>query len=346
LSEDVQARLKINSDRIYTGGFSGGAKVAAFVALSFPGVKGVIANGAGLPDGTPAGDFNFSFTAIAGRGDMNLTDLLALSSDLDKSRTWHRLILFDGKHEWAPENTMDLAFAGLQFDAMRKTVIPKEDAFIRLYAEKSKRRLDSYCKNRMLIKAVQECAFSISLLDGVSGGASWFRKKADSLAASGLYRQQRQEQEALLVRERNTKEEYMRHFQQIDRPYWDSVIDDGKTRAHAKTGEGEMHQRLLAYLSLAFYSISNQLIKNNDNGNARYFVELYKKADPANTEAWYFSAILHSREGQPRAAENDLLKAAGYGFSDRNRMIHQPEFQHRSEPIDFSKIERQMPASH
>ena len=45
-----------------TCGFSGGAKVASYIALHDNNVKGVIAGGAGLPDETQAGNFNFSFT--------------------------------------------------------------------------------------------------------------------------------------------------------------------------------------------------------------------------------------------------------------------------------------------
>ncbi len=141
----------------HTCGFSGGAKVASYVAIGRatedPVVKGVIANGAGLPDGVPASDLYFSFTAIAGEGDMNMTNLVFLSHDLDKTRTRHRLMLFDGRHEWAPTTTMGMAFAGLQFDAMRDGLIPKDDGLIHGYVAKSKDRVAEYSRNGRLIKA-------------------------------------------------------------------------------------------------------------------------------------------------------------------------------------------------
>jgi len=326
LFNDTKSRLKINSNRIYTGGFSGGAKVAGYVALQHPGIKGVIANGAGLPDGTPAGDFNFSFTAIAGEGDMNLTDLVAFSNDLDKTRTRHRIIFFEGIHEWAPESAMSIAFAGLQFDAMQAGLIPKDAPFINRYVAKSKNRLEAYYKAHQLIKAGQECWLSISILDGLTNETAWFKEKAASLAGNTLYQKQRQAQENLLVREQNTKAAYMQHFQQGDRNYWLTTINDLQAKAGAKTAESGMYERLLAYLSLAFYSISNHLINSNGNKEARHFVELYKLADPTNSEAWYFSAILNAREGHADAIESDLHKAVQYGFRDRGRLMKQPEF--------------------
>jgi hypothetical protein len=99
-----------------------------------------------------------------------------------------------------------------------------------------------------------------------------------------------------------------------------------------------MYQRLLAYLSLAFYSISNQLINGNDNQHARYFVDLYKTADPANSEAWYFSALLFARDGNGPATEKELRRAVTCGFRDKERMVHQPEFVRLSPRLDVDRV--------
>ena len=128
LFNDSQKRLKIDQDRIYLCGFSGGAKVATYLGLHQNEIKGVIANGAGLPDILNAGNFNFSFTAVAGEGDLNMTDLVAIANGLDQTQTRHRIIFFDGIHEWAPETTMNIAFAG-QFDAMEEKIIPVNNEF-------------------------------------------------------------------------------------------------------------------------------------------------------------------------------------------------------------------------
>ena len=134
----------------------------------------------------------------------------------------------------------------------------------------------------------------------------------------------------------------MQHFQQDDGHYWATTIHDLQGKAAGYTGAGQMYQRLLAYLSLAFYSISNQLINRNDNTTAMHFVELYKMADPTNSEAWYFSAILNARDHQAQAAVNDLVKAAGCGFRDKSRMMQQPEFKGLLTPQNFSQIENRM----
>ena len=342
LFEDTQQRLRVMRDRIYTCGFSGGAKVASYLAIEHAEVKGVIANGAALPDGVSAGDFRFSFTAIAGEGDMNMTDLVAVNEALEKTRTRHRILFFDGKHEWAPEATMRIAFEGLQFDAMRAGVIAKDGAAIGGYIGSSKGRVAADRQSGRLVDARRECLLSLALLDGLTGETGWFGAQAAAIGKDAGYLRQQQGQAKILATEEQTKAGYMQQFQQGDMAYWTKTIDDLRVRAVGKTDMAAMYQRLLAYLSLAFYSISNQLINGNQNDAARHFVELYKLADPSNSEAWYFSAVLYARAGDGHHAGADLSKAAGYGFNDEARLRRQAEFQRLSREIGLSAIEGRM----
>ncbi len=342
LFTDTKSRLTFNTNRIYVCGFSGGAKVASYVALHHNEIKEVIAGGAGLPDETPAGNLNFTFTGIAGKGDMNMTDLVALNNELDKTQTRHRIIFFNGKHEWASLSTMNIAFEGLQLDAMKDKLIAKKDSLINVYIEESKKRLNDDIKSNDLIKADEECRLSVNMLDDLSNETNWFKEKDASIISGTAYKKQQQQQEHLFSIEQNTKATYQQQFQQGDINYWTATINDLQTKAKAKTAEGKMYQRLIAFLSLAFYSISNNLINNNQNEAAQYFVTLYKMADVTNSEAWYFSAILHARNNNAKATEDDLLKAAGYGFNDVNRMMQQPEFQKLSAQINFAAIESKM----
>ncbi|MBO9201613.1 MULTISPECIES: hypothetical protein [Niastella] len=340
LEDDTRKRFNINAERIYTAGFSGGAKAAGFAALNHPEIKGVIANGAGLPDGADASNYAFSFTGITGEGDMNMTELVAISSELNKTTTPHRLLFFNGKHEWAPEKTMDIAFAGLQFDAMRNKQLPVDETLIKSFAANSKKTVESFINANDLVKAAAECALASNLLKNLSADAGWFSNKAASLTAMAAYKQQAQAQQQLLQREQQIKAHYAQQFNGGDMVYWTKEIADLQTKAKASTAEGAMYQRLLAYLSLAFYSFSNQLVGNHRDVGAEYYVNLYKMVDPANSEAWYFSAILHARLNDLAAVEADLLKAVACGFNDKARLHSQADFVERG--IDFAKIEKDM----
>jgi len=339
LFNDSQKRLKINANRMYLCGFSGGAKVATYIGLHQSGIKGVIANGAGLPDILNAGNFNFSFTAIAGEGDLNMTDLVAIANGLDQTQTRHRIIFFDGIHEWAPESTMDIAFTGWQFDAMETKTIPVNNTLIGNYLSDSKKRINQYAKANNFFKAAQECELSVNLLEGLTSEVNWFKEKDASLKNDPAYKKQLQARQSLLATEQNLKTEYEKQFQHGDMNYWTKTINDIDAKTKAASAEGAMYKRLKAYLSLAFYSISNQLITGHQDADAQNFVNLYKYIDPTNSEAWYFSAILNARGKNAKATQDDLIKAVGDGFNDKTRLMQQPEFQQLGNQIDLAEIE-------
>jgi len=340
LFSDAQKKLKINANRVYTCGFSGGAKVAGYIALKYAAIKGVIANGAGLPDGVAAGNYAFSFTGIAGEGDMNMGDIISFCSALDNTTTRHSMLIFDGKHEWAPASTMITAFAGLQLYGMQLKLITKDDAFIGSYVTQAKQRVNAFQQLNQYIKALRECKLAISLLDGISTEATWFQQQSVDITANRLYQQQMKQQQVLLAKEESLKAGYMQQFQQGDMEYWKKTITNLQILAIAKTAESMMYQRLLAWLSLACYSISNQLINSNQNTAAKQFVEIYKLADPTNSEAWYFSAVVDARSLLKEIAESDLLKAVQYGFADKARLERQPEFKQLK--INFTVVENKM----
>lgn len=342
LFADTQKRLTINTNRIYTCGFSGGAKVATFIALTHPEIKGVISNGAGLPDITRAGNFRFSFTGISGDGDMNMTDLVAINNELDNTQTHHRIIFFEGIHEWAPENTMNIAFAGLQLDAMRQKLISFNDSFVINYITESKKRITSFLKENNYLDAERESKLSMNMLGGLTSDVNWFIKKDSAIKNNPIYKKQWEVNQNLFAKEQTIKAGYEQQFQRGDMSYWTKTIKEVQLKAKDKTATGAMYQRLQAYLSLAFYSISNQLIKAGNNNEAAYFVSLYRKADPTNSEAWYFSAILDARSHNAKAAQEDLLESVKKGFADKTRLIHQPEFQNPVSHIDLTEIESKM----
>ena len=186
------------------------------------------------------------------------------------------------------------------------------------------------------------CNFSISILSGLTDEVNWFKEKKDFFADNPVYQKQWLAEQKILAEEENIKASYQQKFGSGDINYWEKTINNVKAKATKKTPEGAMYQRLQAYLSLAFYSVSNQLIAGNKNSEARYFVNLYKMADSSNSEAWYFSAILDARNRDAKAVREDLLKAVSFGFNDKKRLENQPEFKLQNLPIDFAEIERKM----
>ncbi|WP_343672932.1 hypothetical protein [Chitinophaga sp.] len=320
LEKDTRARLHIDTSHVYALGFSGGAKVAGYVALNHPGIKAVIVNGAGLPDGTPPADFPFTYTTLAGEGDLNLTDLLGYHMALNKTNTKHHLIPYNGKHEWAPATAMDIAFAGIKAD---------EGAAPPDFMARSRTRMEMDVQSNQFLKAETECRLLLSYMPN----DNFFKNQLDIILSNPAYKTQSQEQMAVLVKEQNTKAAYNANLGTQDTAYWPKTIRSLNAGAQLPSFEGAMNQRLLAYLSLMFYSVSNHYIASHTDDVARHFVDLYELADPTNSEAYYFSAILYARAGDAAHAETALQQAVNNGFKDKVRYEQQPEFAHIKESV-------------
>jgi hypothetical protein len=258
---------------------------------------------------------------------MNLTDLVATNQAMDRTHARHRILFFDGIHQWAPAQTMGQAFAGLQMDAMQAGLLPKDQTLIDHYVTQSKARVNTAESGGRWMRAMEETVFSQNILNGVSPEVQWFIQKGNELQQDQHYKDAFRTEAALLGREQQIKEGYQEHFQQQDRSYWVGVVNQLNTGSKGHSPQAAMNQRLLAFLSLAFYSISNQMLKANNNDVAAYFVDLYKLADPTNTEAWYFSAQVNARNHQTPAMNQDLMRAVSLGFNDLGRVSQQPEFQ-------------------
>lgn len=121
---DVTARFSVDTKRVYTAGFSGGARVAMHVAESSGKIAGVIACSAGFPDGHAHKSALFPIYATVGTEDFNYLEMRELDRTLT---TPHRLVIFEGTHDWLPASLGDDALAWLEFQTVNSGLRPRDD---------------------------------------------------------------------------------------------------------------------------------------------------------------------------------------------------------------------------
>src|ERR1039457_3513999 len=99
LVTDTHARLAIDDSRVYTAGFSGGARVALQWAHNGS-IAGVVACSAGFSE-MPK-EIPFKIFATAGFDDFNHDELYRQSREMAKRGVPHRFTEFEGGHDWLP----------------------------------------------------------------------------------------------------------------------------------------------------------------------------------------------------------------------------------------------------
>ena len=119
--QDTHARFAIDDRRVYTTGFSGGARVAAYLAANCNHcIAGVIPVGAGFPAGMmPSPSLRFSVFGSVGIEDFNLPEMVDLDTALAAAGMAHRLDRFVGRHEWMPSDAAVEAVGWMELQAMR-----------------------------------------------------------------------------------------------------------------------------------------------------------------------------------------------------------------------------------
>jgi hypothetical protein len=273
LINETASRFKIGNGLISLAGFSGGARVVLTVAMNYPELNAIIYSGAAQQI---EGFTTFpSALGIAGKADMNYTEVIGLDNALEKVGSPHCLVQWNGKHEWPDSTVFRNAMQWSLFTAMKKNLIGRNDEqvqkFIMQNLKTSADVLEEELRQRKII------AFAKGLAD-----VSSVEQKRNALLSSPEYLEAAAAQRAAFEIEERMKENYRYAVTSKDFNWWKDEI---ARMQKIKTGsEHDMYQRLLSYISLACYSYANAAINRGRREEAQKILAVYKMVDPQNPD--------------------------------------------------------------
>jgi hypothetical protein len=324
---EARTQYPVDTNRICLAGFSGGSRVATYAAARFGGVKAVIGCGAGfaLPD--PPGPVGFDFFGIAGTADFNLREMIATEQQLAKTTSRHYLLEYPGPHAWPPAGVMEQGFRWISFNAMKDGALSRDQKQIDEYTAEAALRIDSATREGRLPDAVGLCRQAIAFLSGLAPTEGYVQKLA-SLSQDPAYLKQEAAKEAIMARERTEQQFLMESLFSKNMAWWSKKIGSMNKQITAGNNPDEtlMNRRLLSFLSILCYSNATAAVKQDNRGTAENLIAVYEMADPGNPEPNYLSCVLWMRREDTTAAIAELDKAIAKGFTDRNRLLAQPEF--------------------
>ncbi|MGB5364214.1 MAG: hypothetical protein WBN17_13015 [Aureibaculum sp.] len=137
LFSKIFSDFNIHKNRIYTSGFSGGARLASNIANLTQQIQGVVACGAGFSsnNGELPNFGNFSYAAIVGDEDMNFKDMYTTKGFLDRLKMPNELFVYEMNHKWPDQEQILRAFDWMQLEAYNKGIIPTDHQNIkRIYS--------------------------------------------------------------------------------------------------------------------------------------------------------------------------------------------------------------------
>lgn len=353
--DDTHARFRINDKRIYTTGFSGGARVAAWAAYLCDGcVAGVIGHGAGFHEeitpkrSTPASSIRFIFYGTIGTDDFNFGELRNLDEVLTVIKIPHRVTTFAGGHMWAPKEICTRAVEWMEIQAIKTGKRERSEPLLdELWksaverarrAEEEKRVYDAYLAYAALVEDF------LGLRD-----ASEFENKSARLKetpeVSKAIKEDRDQirQQQRLDNELRGHLEKRRNLETRAQANADFHRVLGDLRKKARAAEDSFERRVARRTlngAFAFYFESGMsTIRTRKNYSAAvFYLEAASEIAENNPHIMYELASAYALNGEKKRALEALKRAVEKGFADTARMDASQELAPLRREPEYQKI--------
>jgi hypothetical protein len=323
----IDNQLPVDLNRVYVGGFSGGARYAALLAMSGSGIQGLIVAGAGFPAETWKNLSPSVVIATANDGDMNLSEILALDEIKDKGQLGRILIMRDkGKHEWPSLAKMQEALAIFTAFAVRDSI------------ENDKKKLDLVLSYYDSLDRTNYCSSSkihkILFYERIIKALAYqkdidkYAKAYASMIQSAAYQSEKNTEQNFIKEELGIKNSYYAAMGSKDTSWWYNEMQQFNASIQIETSNLKRSQlmRIRIGLSLMCYMNLDKTMKANSNQDAYYLSVLYRNIDPENKEAWFLAAVMEARSGNKSRVIDFLNTAGKKGFNERTRLNQTTEF--------------------
>ena len=334
MSTDIETRFSIDTTRIYTAGFSGGARAAVAVAVLSNRVVGVIGCGAGQAAGFKVEPgLHFDYVGLVGNLDMNYLEVTQFTTKLREMKYKSKVLYFEGGHRWPDADLLEGALEWLELQAMRRGLKERDAGFATPIYEAMSQRA-ALLRNQGDMLAAYEGYAAI-----VRDFQAFFDVSAAQRSAEQLYKS-KAVKTALKMRKRRAREErkwVSRFSQQLRRLNTDDFISTGsihnekwwreeiaklrEQKAGAETREArDMAARVLDWLWRHCNEQSSIYFDKNGVVRSIMLVQIWLMISPDHPYPNYQLGRLYAIYGWRELALSQLQAALKLGFRNLDRI--------------------------
>ncbi|HZE62454.1 MAG TPA: hypothetical protein VE056_01175 [Pyrinomonadaceae bacterium] len=346
---DTHARFAIDENRVYTTGFSGGARVALATALAYQGaVAGVIACSAAFPgNAPPLPGLAFVVFATTGTEDFNFPEMQQLKRKLDGVGISNHLEVFQGGHDWAPADLCAQAIAWLEIEAMKKGTRAKDEALIdQLLKERTSKAHDyetggksyeAYLEYQSLTADFKDLRDTKELAANAERLAAIKEIKTAIKNERGEEKRQRDLETKLqtLLGQLQDQTTYADAFAELK-----SVVSDltRKSEDTKDITQQRVARRALQAVFVQVFEAANGLGLAKNYTGAAEKLEIAALLKPKNPRLFYELAIAYARAGNKSKAISALGRAIENGFTDLAKIEQTQEFDPLRNETGYKKL--------
>lgn len=331
MENDVMKKFSVDNKRIYTGGFSGGSRLAGALALLYGPVAGIIACGAGLPqvpNNVLMADTGIVYVATTGFTDMNFLELREVEKTLDALGIPTRIFDFDGTHDWPPPALASTCMSWLDLHAMKKGLKPMHHTFADslLQAETDSVRQfirtgDFYRATTVLhyiqhdFAGICNIAQASALLDSLENDKQ--AEKACEETRDAMEKETQQRDAYGMAINYAAYPEYAKHFDDVKTDdYWTAVGNDlSKAKRSGNTGKARSANRLWDFIGIGCYETGRNFMQSGEYSRAQSVYHIWSLVDPDNKNPWIGLAEAYAQIDSSDAGTDALRRAVKNGMT-------------------------------
>jgi len=348
--QDTHESLSIDEHRSYASGFSGGARVAGAMALSGTAgqIAAVIAHGAGYPSNRSAAKNELPYFFAVGNQDFNWPEVISIRREREEQSLPYCVVVYPGRHQWAPASVMESAFRYLNLKAMQAGNMAQDASFIDQLFDRAKSEADDAVKRD---DPISQLSAYRSLVADFAG----LRDVKEFAAKLAALQQSPTLKKALRI-EREQISEQARLEQEIS-PKIESLA--GGSVADVATLRIEIRHQLAGLSDQAKHSKNeqNRLIsarafagifaRTIEDGQRELVARHFEKAETyfdlmreVTDDPWpaLLLAQTHAISGSRKLAIKDLQEAVRRGLKDRTILESDPQLQSLKNDPEFQKL--------
>jgi len=313
---EVKNRFAIDKNRIFTAGFSGGAKLAMIFAQKVPDVIGVIACGASLTmsDNTKP---DYYYVGIVGDKDFNYLEVQQTLVIYEKLNFDFTSIIFNGEHQWPLINSFDMALNGFDIYSIKTKKISKNKELINNIWETMNDSISTFNKREDMI---QENIYINQTLRWFSGlkNTSLLQKRSYEIIHSKQFINYIKKHQKLITLEVKLRSEFIRAFNTKDIDWWEKEVQRiNKSIKNTDKEISDVSTRLKNYLSMvSFILIKKDLNIRKTDADVLKKMKIYKMVDPNNPDVYLMYSYYYMLLNDIVNMTHNFTDAKEKGFND------------------------------
>ena len=331
--QDTHQHYAIDDRRLYTAGFSGGARLATQVALFCKTcIAGVIANGAGFPvNASPKEKFGFAYFLAIGDADFNFPEAAELRRQLEQIRANYRIRVFDGTHDWAPPEVWMDALLWMNLQAIRSGNLPKDANEIQRIVQEELEEARALESKGEVLAAERDYESIIRDFDGLADTAA-VKARASDLKGSKAFKTAEKQERIDLDRQARLSDQASAQMQEISTTNIDlaeyndikrtiaSLKEDVSKASNPRDPNILVARRALGELVVQAYEAGQRSMETKNYVAALAYFDLVAIGAKSPGGARYERARAYAAQGDAKKCLAELRQAQAAGFHSRDAL--------------------------